>query len=108
MARRPEIFGTCNFSEECFSALTFCRCNMLLREVYIFGVGTKFQIFCCPYWPSRILPVFSDFSLFGPLKLIPAQEDVHVKKKASYFDLRTLLPIQIQLLEIENKKIAYL
>jgi hypothetical protein len=49
------------------------------------------------------LPVFSDFfTFFGTQELISAYRRHKHKEKRLFFDLRMLLPIQIQLLGFEN------
>jgi hypothetical protein len=54
---------------------------------------------------KNLLAIFSEFFFFsGQKKLIPGQEDMKIKKNFFYFGFIILLPIQIQLLDIENPK----
>jgi hypothetical protein len=54
---------------------------------------------------KKILALFSGFFfLLGPKKLISGQEDMELKKMPFLFGLRILYPIQIRLLDFENKK----
>jgi hypothetical protein len=62
--------------------------------------------FWYPYWRENIfLPFLDNFSLFWAQKLMGRHENK--EKLRFYFGLRILLPIQIQLLDIENPKIDF-
>jgi hypothetical protein len=75
-----------------------------------FEISEKLRKYFYPYRPTareqNFWALFSDvFSFFLPRKLISRKEDMQIiKKRFFYFGLRIPLPIQIQLLDIENPK----